>query len=121
MTTNSQPIAGDHVVKAKAVLWRMQARKQLRTERMRERIGHMLAGLDTILSRLTEDTSEHDLAEVEKIVVALHTADCSITSGALPSALQSIDLARARIERLRDSLPEKPLEPTSESATIHRP
>lgn len=121
MTSNPQPPAEEHVVKAKAVLWRMQARNQLRTERMREQIMSMLAGLDTILSRLTEDTSEQIMAEVEKIVLALHTGDCSITSGSLTSALQSIELARARIERLRSSLPEKPPEPTSASATPPRP
>lgn len=100
MNADFKPNHRRDVITAKSVLRGIEKRRHARAEAAREKVLLMLASLDTILSRLPEDAPAEDLAEIERIVTTLRTADQSLSRGVLASGMQSLDLARARIERM---------------------
>ncbi len=104
LTSDSKPNHRREVITAKSVLRGIEKRRHARAETAREKVLRMLAALDTIMSRLPEDAAASDLAEIERIVNTLRTADQSLSRGVTSSGMQSLDLARARIDRLADRL-----------------
>lgn len=108
MTSDSKPSHIRDVITAKSVLRGIERRRHSRAELARSKVLEMLAELDTILSQLPEDATNSDLAEIERIVNTLRTADQSFQRNILTSGMQSLDLARARIARMAARLREPP-------------
>lgn len=93
-------------VTARLVLRGIEKRRHPRAEAARARVLEMMTRLDTILSRLPEEAPPEDLQEIDRIVNALRTADQSLSRGIVVAGMQSLELARARIERMHRRLEE---------------
>jgi hypothetical protein len=85
-------------LRARVVL-RSFARRSERADAQR-RVTAMLAMLDVVIGQLPEDVDDDTLADVERVVTTLRTADASIENDQITSGLQSLDLAQARLSRL---------------------
>ena len=64
-----------------------------------QRIEQMMAALDSVIMRLPEDPPDDMVQEFDRIVTTLRTADENVQAGNASSSRQSLDLAKARIER----------------------
>lgn len=84
---------------ARSMLRTLERRRNQRAQ-ARERVLEMMASLDLVIAQLPEALDPGMLSEIERVVITLRTADQSIEDGQVRSGLQSLDLARARIERL---------------------
>lgn len=91
-------------VSAKALLCMIEMRRHSSAESARERVMAMMAALDAIILHLPEDPPDEVLVEVERVVTTLRTADESLQSGDSRTGIQSLDLAKGRLERLRKRL-----------------
>lgn len=65
----------------------------------RDHVMQMMAALDAVLARLPDDPPDHVVAELERIVTTLRTADACLQSGNAAGGMQTLELARARLER----------------------
>lgn len=88
----------------RAVLRRIGARKHTSAEGARERILAMMAALDYVMAHLPEDPPDDVVTEIERVVTTLRTSDDAFGAGNARSGMQTLDLARARLERLSRSL-----------------
>lgn len=64
-----------------------------------ERIEQMMAALDSVIMRLPADPPDHMVQEFDRVVTTLRTADENVQSGNTAGSRQSLELAKARIER----------------------
>ncbi|MCA8973337.1 MAG: hypothetical protein KDC98_01380 [Planctomycetes bacterium] len=91
-------------VAAKALLCMMKTRRHDRAESAHERIAATMAALDTVIVHLPDDPTDDQVAEVDRIVTALRTADECLGNGNTHSGIQLLDLARGRVQRLAEAL-----------------
>ena len=84
---------------AKVVLRVIGKRAQGNRDSIRNQIVHMTLSLDEIIMKLPDDPPDDMVAELERIVTALRTADNSLLANEVPAALGSLDLARKRLDR----------------------
>lgn len=109
VTTESNTNHRRDVMTAKFVLHAIDRRRNPRVESAHDKVLGMFAALDMILTQMPEDAPDSDLEEIERIVTTLRTADQSFSQGGSSSGMQSLELARARIERLALRIrPEEP-------------
>ena len=71
---------------------------------VRDRVVQVFGILDALLSSLSDDTSEEVLAEVERVVTALHNADRAFSQSGDREAQRLRDLATQRVKRLAQQL-----------------
>lgn len=100
MTSETNTSHRRDVMTAKFVLHTIGRRRNPRVENAHDKVLAMFAALDTILTEMPEDAATSDLAEIERIVTTLRTADDSFVHGNSNAGMQSLELARGRIERL---------------------
>lgn len=81
------------------VLLRMIEHRDGETAGTRDHVLQMMAALDAVLTHLPDDPPDHVVAELERIVTTLRTADSCLSSGNKSGGLQTLELARARLER----------------------
>lgn len=78
----------------------IKGRRHTSAESARERVMAMMADLDVVLLHLPEDPPDEIITEVERVVITLRTADQCLSDGNSASGMQSLELAKARLDRL---------------------
>ena len=91
---------------AKVVLRVIGNRSQGNRNSVRDQIVHMTLSLDEVILKLPEDPPDDMVAELERIVTALRTADQSLLAEQIPAALSSLELARQRLDRFVKTIDE---------------
>jgi len=89
---------------ARVVLRMIENREHKESESARERVMAMMAALDAVLLHLPDDPPDAMVAEIERVVTTLRTADVTLSSGNISGGLMTLDLARARLDRFVQSL-----------------
>ena len=89
---------------ARVVLRMINGRRHTSSASASERVMEMMAHLDVVLLNLPEDPPADMISEIERIVVTLRTADQNFSDGNSASGMQSLELAKARLDRLAAKL-----------------
>ncbi|MCA8949011.1 MAG: hypothetical protein KDE27_05880 [Planctomycetes bacterium] len=85
---------------ARVVLRMIKGRRHTSAASASERVMSMMADLDKVLLYLPQDPPDDIITDVERVVMTLRTADQCLTDGNTASGMQSLDLARARLDRI---------------------
>lgn len=94
MTTTKQNAVG-----AKVVLRMLGSKGPLNNDNVRGRIMRFMAALDAIILRIPDDPPDDMVDELDRIITTLRTAEQAAEGNNMQSAVASLDLAGARIER----------------------
>lgn len=85
---------------ARVVLRMIKGRRHTRAATANERVMAMMADLDKVLLYLPQDPPDDVIAEIERVVMTLRTADQCLSDGNSASGMQSLELAKARLDRI---------------------
>jgi len=94
MTSTKQNALG-----AKVVLRMLGSKGPLNTDSVRARIMRFMEALDAVILRIPEDPPDHMVDELDRIITTLRTAEQAAEGNSMQSAVATLDLAGARIER----------------------
>lgn len=89
---------------ARSVLRKIGNHRHSNATSARDRVLDMMAGLDFVILHLPDDPPDDVMAEIERIVTTLRTSDEAFVSGNTRTGMQSLELARARLDRLTKQL-----------------